>query len=86
MTEPDSGRTPSGTRVTKTGIALVHEGEVILPAEGSEAEGELVVDDSRTVVRYVFPVEIEVCSTPAELDVDALVDEVLAAIAGLPDG
>lgn len=85
MAEPSTGGGTAGTRVTKTGIALVHEGELILPAEGSEAEGELVVDDSRTVVQYFFPVEVEVRTFAADVDVDALTDRILATIAGLAE-
>ena len=42
------------SRVDRTGIALVHEGEYIVPAPGSEAiltPGEIT---------YTFPIEIEV--------------------------
>lgn len=47
-------------RVLETGIALVHEGEFVLPAAGSEARAELVADDARAVIEYHFPVEIEI--------------------------
>ncbi len=47
-------------RVLKTGIALVHEGELVLPAAGSAAQAQRVLADSRAVVNYYFPVEIEV--------------------------
>jgi hypothetical protein len=48
----------TGGRVERTGIALVHEGEYIVPAAGSEA---LVSGDGgEVVVNYHFPVEIEV--------------------------
>ncbi|MEV7280375.1 hypothetical protein [Streptomyces sp. NPDC093111] len=49
----------AGDRVERTGIALVHEGEYIVPAPGSEA----VVShrsDAGQVVHYHFPVEVEV--------------------------
>jgi hypothetical protein len=46
-------------RVTRTGVALVQEGELIFPAAGSQAEGEYVADD-RYTVHYHFPVEIEI--------------------------
>ena len=36
-----------GARVLRTGIALVHEGELVLPAVGSEAQAEQVLDDAR---------------------------------------
>jgi hypothetical protein len=50
-------------RVDRTGIALVHEGEYIVPASGSEAvltPGE---------VTYTFPVEVEIVG---ELSADQL--------------
>jgi hypothetical protein len=43
--------------VLRTGLALVHEGERIYPAEGSAAK---VVPAEGNVVNYYFPVEIEV--------------------------
>lgn len=55
-------------RVLETGIALVHEGELVLPAAGSEAQAELVADDARAVIHYHFPVEIEVVGAPAAVD------------------
>ncbi|GAA2773926.1 hypothetical protein [Streptomyces showdoensis] len=61
----DDGSVPAtraGDRVERTGIALVHEGEYIVPAPGSEA----VVDrrsDAGQVVHYHFPVEVEVVGT-----------------------
>ncbi len=44
-------------RVERTGIALVHEGERIFPAEDSAAR---LADAPGGVVNYYFPVEIEV--------------------------
>jgi hypothetical protein len=43
-------------RVTRTGLALVHAGELVLPAAGSEAEAEQVAEDDRAVIAYHFPV------------------------------
>jgi|KBSMisStaDraftv2_1062788.scaffolds.fasta_scaffold776696_2 hypothetical protein len=71
-----------GTRVTETGIALVHAGEVILPAPGSEAGTEQLLQDSRTVVEYYFPVEIEVRAAPDPIDPDEIVDRALRALGG----
>ena len=59
-TEPGDGEETGAKRVLETGIALVHEGELVLPAAGSEAQAELVADDARAVIHYHFPVEIEV--------------------------
>jgi hypothetical protein len=61
----------TGGRVERTGIALVHEGEYILPAPGSEARLSGAGND--TVVNYHFPIEIEV--------IGAVDDAVVAQIA-----
>jgi hypothetical protein len=57
----------AGGRVKETGIALVHQGEYILPAPGSEAVIEPVETSGEAVVNYYFPVEVVV--------VGALTDE-----------
>jgi hypothetical protein len=75
-----------GTQVTRTGIALVHAGEVILPAPGSEAEGEQLLADARTIVQYYFPVEIEVRAAPDPVDPDEIVERALQALAGALEG
>jgi hypothetical protein len=67
-------------RVLRTGIALVHEGELVLPAAGSEAEAERVADDDRAVIHYHFPVEIEVLSAPP-IDTESVVREALRRLA-----
>jgi hypothetical protein len=46
-----------GSRVERTGIALVHEGEYIVPQAGSEA---VVSPPGEAVVNYYFPVQVEV--------------------------
>jgi hypothetical protein len=57
----------AGGRVRETGLALVHEGEYIVPAEGSEAEIEAGGPSGGAVVNYYFPVEIVVVgSLPLE--------------------
>lgn len=71
---------PHAARVAHTGIALVHEGELILPAAGSEAQGEQVLEDSRTSVQFIFPVEIEVRAAEP-VDLDMLVEETLRRLA-----
>jgi hypothetical protein len=75
VTHDDDAR---AVRVRRTGIALVHEGELILPADGSEAEGRALRGET---VHYHFPVEIEVCETRAPLDADELVARVLGELA-----
>lgn len=48
----------SGGFVKETGLALVHEGEYIMPAPGSEAKIEPAEMTSQGTVNYYFPVEI----------------------------
>jgi hypothetical protein len=59
-TEPGDREETGAKRVLETGIALVHEGELVLPAAGNEVQAKRVADDARTVIHYHFPVEIEV--------------------------
>ena len=56
----------SGGRVRETGIALVHEGEYIMPAPGSEAEIAPTEMNMQGVVNYYFPVEIVIVGTLPE--------------------
>jgi hypothetical protein len=64
---------PTPQRVEQTGIALVHEGERIYPAEGSVAAlGPL----SASAVNYYFPVEIEVVGNAA----DNLAEQIFEAL------
>lgn len=58
----------TGGRVKETGIALVHEGEYILPAPGSEAEIEPAAASAGTVVNYYFPVEVVVVGALSDDD------------------
>jgi hypothetical protein len=68
-------------RVTRTGIALVHEGEIVLPAAGSEAQAEQVADDARASIHYFFPVEIEVRAGGQHIDPQQIVDLALERLA-----
>lgn len=55
------GAFATGGRVRETGIALVHEGEYILPAPGAEAgldPATLAAGSAPTEVRYSFPVRV----------------------------
>ena len=79
------GTNERAARVERTGIALVHAGELILPAAGSEAEAELVADDDRMAVHYHFPVEIEVRGGGA-IDEERIVDLALARLAQSLEG
>ncbi len=72
----------SGGRVDRTGIALVHEGEYIMPAPGSEAliasgTGGL---DGGPVINYYFPVEIEVIGSLSEEQIRLVADYAFSAI------
>ncbi len=64
-------------RVERTGIALVHEGELILPAAGSEAQARQVAEDAQSVIHYHFPVEIEVRAGSEPVDVEEIVQTTL---------
>ncbi len=64
-------------RVRRTGIALVHAGELVLPAAGSEAQAEAVIVSDRTTIHYHFPVEIEVVSFGAGADHDLIAERTL---------
>jgi hypothetical protein len=68
-------------RVLRTGIALVHRGELVLPAAGSAAQAERVAADDRATVVYYFPVEIEVRGAPAALDPEEIISEALLRLA-----
>jgi hypothetical protein len=72
-----SGQGPRAARVRRTGLALVHAGELVLPAAGSEAEAEWVAASDRSTVQYYFPVEIEVVSGGRAIDLDHIADRTL---------
>lgn len=62
----------SGGVVRETGIALVHEGEYIMPAPGSEAEIEPAQMSGQGEVNYYFPVEVVVVGSLPESEREAL--------------
>ncbi len=67
--EPDEMDVPAfqaGGRVRRTGLALVHEGEYIMPAPGAEAEVEPVEMNGQGVINYYFPVEIVIVGSLPE--------------------
>ena len=72
---PNPG-TETGTRVERTGIALVHQGEYIVPAAGSAAELAQGQATGGPDIHYFFPVEIELVG---ELD-DAMGGRVAAQV------
>jgi hypothetical protein len=51
---------PAAARVRDSGLAVVHAGELIVPAAGSEADLEFAASDPRAVVEYHFPVVVEI--------------------------
>ncbi|MEU1166049.1 hypothetical protein ABZ372_38830 [Streptomyces sp. NPDC005921] len=57
----------TGGRVERTGIALVHEGEYIVPQAGSEAV--ISPESESAVVNYYFPVQVEVVGTLPDAEV-----------------
>jgi hypothetical protein len=54
--------------VKATGLAVVHEGEYIMPAPGSEAMIEPAEMMTQAVVNYYFPVEVVVVGALSEDD------------------
>jgi hypothetical protein len=60
----------TGGRVRETGLALVHEGESIMPAQGSEA----VIESAQMsgVINYYFPVEIVIVGSLPEEEREAI--------------
>jgi len=77
----DSGDNNGVKRVTRTGLALVHEGELVFPSAGSEAEAEQVAADARTTIHYHFPVEIEVVAGGQMYDPNYVADLALDRLA-----
>jgi hypothetical protein len=72
------GRSPRGTRVRRGGLAVVHDGELVVPADASEAEVEGLQSEQ---VQYFFPIEIEVRTPAASVDPDEIVARVLDQLA-----
>lgn len=62
----------AGGVVRETGIALVHEGEYIFPAPGSEATIEPSEMGAQGEVNYYFPVEVVVVGSLPEGEREAL--------------
>jgi hypothetical protein len=62
----------SGGVVRETGIALVHEGEFIVPAPGSEATIDPMQVSTNGEVNYYFPVEIVFVGSIPESEREAI--------------
>ncbi len=78
---PAAGGPPAvtGDRVERTGLALVHEGEYIMPAAGSEALLSPALGSGQ-VVNYYFPVEIELVGDLDAAVVKQVVDKVFTEL------
>jgi hypothetical protein len=78
--EPEGGEElpmfQSGGFVKETGLAVVHEGEYIMPAPGSEAAIEPAQMTTQGVVNYYFPVEVVVVGGLSEEDHAAIEDRI----------
>ncbi|WP_432828770.1 hypothetical protein [Dactylosporangium sp. CA-092794] len=69
----------AGGRVERTGIALVHEGEYIVPAAGSEAMISSGAAEG-TVVNFYFPVQVEVVGCLPDEEVQRVAEHVFAEL------
>jgi hypothetical protein len=72
----------TGGRVDRTGIALVHQGEYILPAPGSEAVITPAGDAASAgqVINYFFPIEVEVVGVLNERQLKQVASHVFAEL------
>jgi hypothetical protein len=61
-----------GGRVERTGIALVHEGEYVVPAAGSEAVFSPGAAGAPDRMVWSFPVEVEVVGELSDTQLDAV--------------
>lgn len=68
-----NGRGPK--RVLRTGLALVHENEIVYPSPGSEALAALALDDANADIELHFPIIIEVVDSAAEARAEAAADD-----------
>ncbi len=83
--EPDEIDIPAfqtGGRVRRSGIALVHEGEFIMPTPGSEAEIEPVEVGDQRVINYYFPVEIVIVGSLPEEERELIERRIWERLAG----
>jgi len=70
--------------VQRTGLALVHEGELVVPARGSEAVLSVLNGDGTLVLE--FPVTVEVRVVPScdpDRHADLTLDRLTRALEGL---
>ena len=62
-------------RVVRTGLALVHENEIVYPAAGSEAVAVPALDDPGADVQLHFAIVVEVADAGADNRAVALAEE-----------
>ena len=62
----------AGGRVERSGLAVVHKDEYIIPAPGSEASIVPDMDGMQQgqVINYYFPVEVEVVGTLSNVEME----------------
>lgn len=82
-------RTPGGLsrpkRVTQTGLAVVHENELVYPAASSQARAvELADDGSGTTL--LFSAELEVVHAPPDGEAEQVSSGLLAQTADILEG
>ena len=71
----------TGGRVERTGIALIHEGEYVVPAPGSEAViGPIPDSPGGPVLNFYFPIEIEVVGEPTQQQKRSIADHVYSEL------
>ena len=79
MAEPGQNRPK---RVTETGLAVVHEDEIVFPAAGASAEAELALDDRESAIVVYFPVEVEIRAVALDNSgVRSVVEDVMTDLA-----
>jgi hypothetical protein len=75
-----------GGHVERTGLAVVHEGEYIVPAPGSEAVVAPEGEQTGRVVNYYFPVEIEIVGELGPQHMEAVAQYVYDDLTNQLDG
>lgn len=70
----------TGGIVRETGIALVHEGEWIVPAPGSEARLEPADLAAGPALEVRFPVEVVVAGALSEAEREAIEQRIFGAL------
>lgn len=82
-------RTPGGNarpkRVTETGLAVVHENELVYPAAGSQARAIEIADDGSGAT-LLFSAEVEVLHAPPDGEAERVAADTFDQAAELLDG